>query len=159
AGSSSAIATCRVAAARAFRCGRSSAARAILHGMTIAPRARGGLLAACTALAALAACFSDRGVAIEVDVGATGATSVELFLGKAAWHPGDKLAGIASTTIAPPDGTNPLDGNIWFRDAPAPYIVDVAGHTATFQLRADTPTTLPIVIAVGFVAEPTATGT
>ena len=114
---------------------------------------------ACAALAALAAsgCFSDRGVAIEVDVGATGATSVELFLGKAACDSEDKLAGIACTTLAPPDGTNPLDGNIWFRDAPAPYTVEVTGHAATFQLRADAAIALPIVIAVGYAADPTGT--
>src|SRR5437868_9344279 len=79
-----------------------------------------GALAALGALGALGGCFSDRGVAIEVDVGATGATSVELFLGKAACDSSDKAAGIACTTIAPPDGTTPLDGSIWFRDAAAP---------------------------------------
>jgi len=106
------------------------------------------------ALLAATGCFSDRGVAIEVDVGATGATSVELFLGKAACAGDDKQAGIACTTIAPPDGTTPLDGSIWFRDAPAPYTVDVTGHTATFQVRADAAITLPVVIAVGFAGDP-----
>jgi hypothetical protein len=116
-------------------------------------------LGACLAVAALAAgCFSDRGVAIEVDVGATGATSVELFLGKAACDSADRAAGIACTTIAPPDGTTPLDGSIWFRDAAAPYAAAVGGGKAVFQLRADTPAALPIVIAVGFVADATAAG-
>src|ERR1051325_50329 len=108
------------------------------------------------ALLAATGCFSDRGVAIEVDVGATGATSVELFLGKAACAGDDKQAGIACTTIAPPDGTTPLDGSIWFRDAAAPYAAAVSGGKAVFQLRADAATTLPIVIAVGFAADATA---
>src|SRR5262249_43458559 len=51
------------------------------------------------------------------------------------------------------------DGKIWFRDAPAPYIADVHGHTATFQLRADEPTTLAIAIAVGLVTEATGNAT
>jgi hypothetical protein len=98
-----------------------------------------------------AGCFSDRGVAIEVDVGTTGATSVELYIGKTAC---DKTndAGITCTTIAPPpDGRFALRGDIWFRDAPAPYTAAVKGRTATFELGADTATTLPIVIAVGTV--------
>lgn len=97
-------------------------------------------------------CFSDRGVAIEVDVGTTGATSVELYLGTAACDK-TNAAGITCTTIAPPpDGRNALRGDIWFRDALTPYTAAVHGHTATFELRADTATTLPIVLAVGTVA-------
>jgi hypothetical protein len=96
-----------------------------------------------------AGCFSDRGVAIEVDVGTTGATSVELYIGKTACDK-TNAAGIACTTIAPPpDGRFALRGDIWFRDAATPYTAAVKGHTATFELRADTATTLPIVIAVG----------
>jgi len=97
-----------------------------------------------------AGCFSDRGVAIEVDVGDTRATAVELYLGKTACDRSNP-AGIACTTIAPPDGTSPLRGTIWFRDDVSPYTAAVKGHTATFQLTAETPTTLPIVIAVGTV--------
>lgn len=109
--------------------------------------------------AALAGCFSDRGVAIEVDIAVPGVTSVELFLGATRCDAKDKLAGIACTTIAPPpDGSVALDGNIWFRDAPARYIADVHGRTATFQLRADTPTRVPIVIAVGFAPADPGTG-
>lgn len=99
-----------------------------------------------------AGCFSDRGVAIEVDVGDTGANSVELYIGKTACDKAN-AAGITCTTIAPPpDGRFALRGDIWFRDAPAPYIAQVKGRTATFELKADTATTLPIVIAVGTVA-------
>src|SRR5690349_8399556 len=134
--------------------------------MARASSARGGspppacpprVLAALVALAA-GGCFSDRGVAIHIDVGATGATSVELFLGKAACDSKDKLAGIACTTIAPPDGTTPLDGAIWFRDAAAPLTAAVSGGKAVIQLRAGAATTLPIVIAVGFAADATAAG-
>jgi hypothetical protein len=132
--------------------------------MARASAARGGPPAcsprALAALVALAAggCFSDRGVAIQLDVGATGATSVELFLGKSACDSKDKLAGIACTTIAPPDGTTPLDGSIWFRDAAAPLTATVSGGKAVIQLRADEATTLPIVIAVGFATDATAAG-
>jgi hypothetical protein len=98
-----------------------------------------------------AGCFSDRGVAIEVDVGDTGAKSVELYIGETACDK-TNAASIACTTIAPPpDGRFPLRGDIWFRDAPTPYTAAVKGRTATFELRADTATTLPIVIAVGTV--------
>jgi hypothetical protein len=97
-------------------------------------------------------CFSDHGVAIEVDVGDTGATSVELYIGKDACDTKANTAGIDCTTIAPPPaGGVPLRGQIWFRDDLAPYTADVKGHKATLQLKADTATTLPIVIAVGFV--------
>lgn len=134
--------------------------------MARAPASRGGSRtpagspAALVALGTLATvgCFSDRGVAIEVDVGSTGASSVELFLGSAACDRNDKTAGIACTTIAPPDGTTPLDGNIWFRDAAAPYTAPVSGGKAVFQLRAGDPATLPIVIAVGFAADASAAG-
>lgn len=108
--------------------------------------------------AALAGCFSDRGVAIEVDVSATCtthetcATSVELYLGAQACDPKTNTAGITCASIAPPpDGKFALPGNVWFRDALAPEIAEVKRGKATFQLRADTPTTLPIVIAVGKV--------
>ena len=77
--------------------------------------------AGCAVAAAIAhaGCFSDQGVAIEVDVGATGASTVELFLGKTAC--GDhNLAGIDCKTIAPPAMTSTaLRGQIWFRDDPA----------------------------------------
>ena len=73
--------------------------------------------------AALGGCFSDRGVAIEVAVGATGATTVELFLGAAACDADANAGGIACTTVAPPpDGSVALAGDIWFRDAAAPYV-------------------------------------
>ena len=127
--------------------------------MATAPAARRtwlALVCACAcAGAAAAGCFSDRGVAIEVAVGATGATTVELFLGKTACDGGDGTAGIACTTIAPPpDGSVPLDGSIWFRDAPERYVADVAGRTATFHIRTDSPHTVPVAIAVGFAPDP-----
>lgn len=101
--------------------------------------------------AALAGCFSDRGVAIEVAVGDTGATTVELFLGAAACDADANAGGIACTTIAPPpDGSVALAGDIWFRDAAAPYTAKASGGTATFHIRADMPTTVPIAIAVGY---------
>ncbi|HEX7838816.1 MAG TPA: hypothetical protein VF469_15170 [Kofleriaceae bacterium] len=117
--------------------------------------ASGSSLASLALLAAaLAGCFSDRGVAIEVDVGTTGASTIELFLGAQACDRKDTTAGIACTTIAPPpDGSVPLGGNIWFRDAPAPYTAEANGRTATFQIRAEAPRTLPIVVAVGFVRD------
>lgn len=104
---------------------------------------------------AAAGCFSDRGIAIEVNVGTTGATTVELYLGKTACDPKDNTAGIACTTIAPPPtGDRPLAGDIWFRDAPEPYTADLtSGRVVTFQIRTETPITLPVVVAVGFVRD------
>jgi len=102
---------------------------------------------------ALAACFSDRGVVVEVDVADTRAIEVELYLGKTrcdATNP----AGIDCTAIAPPDGKVALGGTIWFRDDIAPYRATVSGHTATFHLTADSPTTLPVAIAVGRALTP-----
>lgn len=127
--------------------------------MAPAPAARGAAPALLALAAATGACFSDRGVAIEVEVGATGATSVELFLGKTACDRNDTTAGIACTTIAPPDGTVPLDGDIWFRDAPEPYLAQVSAGRATFALRATEPTTLPVVIAVGSAPDAAGPGT
>jgi hypothetical protein len=109
------------------------------------------------AAGAASGCFSDRGVAIEVDVSATCvthetcATSVELYLGAQACDPKTNTAGITCASIAPPDGTFALPGKVWFRDALTPETAEVKNGKATFQLRADTPTTLPIVIAVGKV--------
>ena len=64
-----------------------------------------------------AGCFSDRGLAIEVDVAGTGATSVELFLGKTACEASDNPAEIDCKALGPPPaGSAPLRGSIWFRD-------------------------------------------
>ena len=111
-------------------------------------------------MVAAAGCFHDRGLGVEVDVGDTGASRVELYLGKTRCE-ADNAAGIDCTTIAPPDstvappeGTVALRGNIWFRDSPLPYTADVKGGSATFQLQADGATTLPIVVAVGFGTTP-----
>jgi hypothetical protein len=106
-----------------------------------------------------AGCFSDRGVAVEVDVGGTGATSVELYLGTQRCDPSNAAVDIDCTTIAPPDGTVALRGTIWFRDDLLPYTAAVKGRRATFQLRADTVSTLPIAIAVGMDASGGAVGT
>lgn len=110
---------------------------------------------------ALAGCFHDKGLGIEVDVGDTHASKVELYLGKVACDPEDNGAGIDCTSIAPPDGTVAppagtvaLRGDIWFRDSPLPYTADVGGTTAAFRLQADGATTLPIVVAVGFGITP-----
>jgi hypothetical protein len=110
------------------------------------------VIALCAAGWLCAGCFSDRGAAIEVDVGDTGATSVELYIGKV---PCDRsnTAGISCTTIAPPpEGRTALRGDIWFRDRPEPLSAKVKGKTATFELKASSATTLPIIIAVGTTA-------
>jgi hypothetical protein len=100
--------------------------------------------------AGTAGCFSDRGLAIEIDVAGTGATSVELFLGKTACEASDNAAEIDCKALAPPPaGSALLRGSIWFRDDVAIDAVPVTGSRATFQLRTTTTTTLPIVIAVG----------
>lgn len=98
-------------------------------------------------------CFSDRGVAIEVDVGDTGATSVELYIGRDACDPDDPPPGVSCGAITPPGVASPLAGEMWFRDDLVRYTADVTGHTATFQVKADDATRLPIVIAVGFVPD------
>lgn len=108
------------------------------------------------AAAGTAGCFSDRGLAIEIDVAGTGATSVELFLGKTACDASDASdnPGIDCKAIAPPPaGSAPLRGSIWFRDDLAVDKVQVTGPRVTFPLRADTTTTLPIVIAVGLTQD------
>jgi hypothetical protein len=115
------------------------------------------LVAAGTVMIALGAigCFSDRGVVIEVDIGDTEATSVELFIGKGACAD-DQPAGVSCATIVPQGATSPLapqgDDKVWFRDHAAPYVADVNRntHTATFHLKTDEATTLPVVIAVAF---------
>lgn len=118
------------------------------------------------ALVALSAagCFSDRGVAIEVDVGMTGATSVELYVGnsKCADHKNPAIQ--CDGGIAPPLISAHLAGTVWFRDDMVPYRAAVVAGKATFRLQADTDTdtTLPIVIAVGTsaaAADPVGTAT
>src|SRR5439155_23643665 len=94
-------------------------------------------VAGALAAALAAGCFSDRGLGIEVDVGDTGATKVELYLGKTRCDPTSNAVDIDCTRIAPPDGKVALTGNIWFRDDLLPYSAAVNGHTAAFQLRAD----------------------
>jgi hypothetical protein len=103
-------------------------------------------------------CFSDRGVAVEIDVGETGATEVELYLGTASCDSKDNVP-FACSGIGPKSSTAPLKGAVWFRDALLPETAEVKGHTATFQLRADTPSTVPIVIAVGRLANGMGVGT
>src|SRR5437763_1063061 len=117
----------------------------------LGPRRSGRLarLAAAAAIAAGAGCFSDRGVAIEVDVRASGASTVELFLGKTACDGNDNAAGIDCKAIAPPAGAIAMRGEIWFRDDLAVEAAQVTGHTATFRLRSDTADTIPLVLAVG----------
>jgi len=94
-------------------------------------------------------CFSDRGVAIEVDVGETGATSVELYIGKEACVD-NRPAGAGCSTILPP-GAPATQGNdnVWFRDDSSRYMADVKGRTATFQLKADKAIKIPFIVAVG----------
>lgn len=106
-------------------------------------------------------CFSDRGVAIEVDVGDTGATSVELFIGKEACNPETAPAGVRCGGIAPMGITTLLPGDVWFRDALAEDKAQRKGQTVTFQLKSDKPVTLRRVIAVGFdqAMQPIATAT
>lgn len=100
-------------------------------------------------------CFSDRGTVIRVDVGDTGAISVELYLGTEPCS-GEDSTKLACMGIAPPPGTSaPLPGEVWFRDAPLPYAAEVKGSTATFQLQADIPRMVPIAIAVGLMPDGT----
>ena len=98
-------------------------------------------------------CFSDRGAAIEIDVGDTGAATVELFTGQAC------SSGGPCKVIALPDAACTLRGSLWYRDAPARFVATVSGRRATFRLTADAATTLPIVIAVGFDAGSVPVGT
>ncbi|MEO7729897.1 MAG: hypothetical protein ABIY55_02915, partial [Kofleriaceae bacterium] len=75
------------------------------------------------ALIALSAagCFSDRGIAIEVDVGTTGATSVELYVGNSACVDHKDAAIPCGGGIAPPMFSAHLAGTVWFRDDEVPY--------------------------------------
>jgi len=108
------------------------------------------LLEALVIVWCVAGCASDRGLAIEVDVGQTGATSVELFISKEDCTDETRPPGVKCTGIRPRDVPIELPGEIWFRDDSEPYTAEVKGTTATFQLKADASTTLRIVIAVGY---------
>src|SRR5687768_8191931 len=102
-----------------------------------------------TALALCGAgCFSDRGVAIEVDVGDTGATSVELYVGNTACTDHDNPVIACDGGIAPENVSEHLAGKVWFRNDLVPYFAPVRGGKASFRLQADKLTTLPIAIAV-----------
>jgi hypothetical protein len=109
------------------------------------------VVAALAACAVASGCFSDRGLAIEIDVGDTGADRVELYIGQQ--HCDDAEAPpIGCRTITPPEALGPLAGEIWFRDDPLPYTADVKNGIATFQLRpkdAGVSDHVPILIAVG----------
>ena len=120
-----------------------------MRGARVASISLRGAIAACAA-GCVAACFGDRGVAVQIDIGDTGATKVELYIGKEPCNDSN-VAGVDCTSIAPPDGTIALRGDIWFRDDPLPYTVAVNGRTATFQLRSEDAVTLPILVAVGLV--------
>ena len=95
-------------------------------------------------------CFSDRGVALEVDVGTIGTTSVgsvKLFIGT---EECDTCSPITVPDV--PDTLNMLTEHVWYRDPPSQDMdmVTVKGPTVTFHLESDKPFTSPIVIAVGF---------
>lgn len=109
---------------------------------------------------ALAGCFSDRGVALEIEVGDTRATTVELYLGQRRCDPEQDGPRIDCSRIAPPDGRRSLAGDVWFRDDLVPFTAAVRGGVATFQLRASelaagaddsSDEVLPIVVAVGMI--------
>jgi hypothetical protein len=102
-----------------------------------------------------AGCFSDRGLAIEVDVGDTGATSVALYVGNRTCQGGDSSGVNCDSGIAPPGGGPHLPGKIWFRQDPEPYSAPVVHGKATFRFEASKTTTLPLVVAIGTVAAPT----
>jgi hypothetical protein len=118
--------------------------------MATASTARRAWCASLAIAAGTAGCFSDRGLAIEIDVAGTGATSVELFLGKTACDASDNPTEIDCKALGPPPAGSPLlRGSIWFRDDLAVNTAAVTGSRVTFQLRSDTTATIPIVIAVG----------
>ena len=78
------------------------------------------------ATVALAAC--DQGVSLEVDIGATGATRVELFV--ASHDPCTACDKVRSPTAAAP-----LAGTVYFADRDATFDTDVSGGVATFNLQ------------------------
>src|SRR5258707_1356428 len=99
------------------------------------------------ALLACSSCFSDKGIAVEVNVGTTHATSVELYIGK------DKCDTSTQNTrpkidcqsIAPPDGTAALPGSIWFRDDLLPYSAEVTGAVAKLHIKSDVSQSIPML--------------
>src|SRR5262249_46539215 len=101
---------------------------------------------------ALAGCFSDKGLAIEVAPGDSGATSVERYSGKDKCDRNNEPASpkISCQSIAPPDGTIALPGSIWFRDDLLPYSADVKAGKATLHLKSDVSQSIGLMIAVGF---------
>ena len=103
-----------------------------------------------------AGCFSDRGLAIEIDVGGTGAASVALFVGRAC-DPTE----VSCESVSTPGASCALQSDVWLRDGQLSYRADVKGASATFRFAADKPSALPIVVAVGLDAAgaPIATAT
>jgi hypothetical protein len=101
------------------------------------------VIALCTA-----GCFSDHGLAIEIDVGATGAKRVALFVG------GDCDAKSDNTckTVIPPlaDCSTPGTGTRYDADVALSFDdIAVQGGRATFRLAAQIVTPRAIAIAVG----------
>jgi hypothetical protein len=114
------------------------------------PREPGRIARALVLAGCAAGCFSDKGLALQIDVGATGAQTVELYLGMKTCDEAGAPAGASCRSIAPPpSGTTALDGEIRYRDAADLDITAVHGTTATFQLRAAAFTKVPVAIAVG----------
>jgi hypothetical protein len=104
------------------------------------------------AIALLAAgCFSDRGLAIEVDVGDTGSTTVELFAAEAACA-ADAAQGLGCASLQPRGIERRLAGDLYLGAAAAPFVAQVEGRIARFRLQADRDTVLPILIAFGSTA-------
>lgn len=98
---------------------------------------------ALAAALALAAC--DSGVSIEVDVGATGATKIELFV---ASH--DACADCGA--LAGPTDGRPLAGSVFFRDPDATFSVDVTNGHATVNLApGDGDNDVRTIVIVGLV--------
>lgn len=104
-------------------------------------------------------CFSDHGVAIEVDLGDIKPATVELFVGKDDCTSETAPNGVRCDGIAPMDVTTPLPGAVAFRDASSGMLPQVSGSTVTVQLKSDQAITLPVVIAVGFDANRQPIGT
>jgi hypothetical protein len=88
--------------------------------------------------AALAGCFNDHGLAIEVDTSQlTGkAKQVELFI---ATQPcvSDSSTGVDCTQLRPQNLPTHLPGTIWFRDSDSRLMADVKGQSVNFRLEPD----------------------
>ena len=95
-----------------------------------------------TAALALGAC-SDGPIVLDIDVGTTTATDVELVIAEQV---------VANQAIQGPAGLLP-NATVWTRDSPVRTVAPVSGGHAKFEIQAGDQNATPTIVAIGFVGE------